>query len=239
MLSVYIAGLKKGCGKTLIASGFAGTMQSLSYAVSYYKPVQTGAYIENNEPAPNDVYTISRIDHNIKGLTTYSFQNPTTPLIGAYNSGIKKIDLNKIYNDYKINTQMTECHIIEGCNSISTPVDEKITEADIAKIIGVPVVLVVNPKQNNIDDVISGINYIHTKKLQFMGVIVNEYDDLSANIEDKYFPQLIKEYTGAKVLGCFPHFNDFANIGADTVIAETLNRLDLEEIFGIKIAKLG
>lgn len=46
MQSLYLTGLKKQTGKTVIASGLAGTMQSLSYSTGYFKTIQTGSFMK-------------------------------------------------------------------------------------------------------------------------------------------------------------------------------------------------
>ncbi len=232
MLSLFLSSLKKQSGKTLIASGLLGTMQSLSYATSYYKPIRTGANFINN-----DAEFIKKVDPNIKTSVSYQFNNPSTPLAGSYIEGIK-IDKTKIFSDFKNNILMTECHIAEGANSVSTPIDTKLTEAGIIKMLNLPLILVVNPILNNIDEIITGINYIYLNKLRFLGVIINEYNANSENLEHKYLPQLIKEYADTEVLGCFPHYDDFQNLSADTLISDTLNNLNIEDIFRLKIAKL-
>lgn len=49
---------------------------------------------------------------------------------------------------------------------------------------------------------------------------------------------MVKEYTGINVLGVFPHYENFESLTPDTLIADTLNNVQLEEIMGLKIAKL-
>ena len=233
MLSVYVAGLKKGTGKTLLCSGLAGTMQSLNYAVSYYKPVQTGSDMLND-----DIEAISKIDNHIKVFSTYRLQSPQNPLIAAYNEGINKVDTMKIMHDYKKNIMMTECHIVEGANGISSPIDEKKTEINLIKQFSLPVILVINPNITRMDDVISGINYIYSKHVSLSGVVVNDYNSETDDLELKYFPHLIKEYTGAKVLGTLPHYDNYDNLSPEILISDILNRLNIEDIFSLKIAKL-
>lgn len=233
MLSVYIASLKKGSGKTLIAAGLAGTMQSLGYCASFTKPIQTGANLLDD-----DAEFIKKIDSNIKTSTTYKFQSSSSPLVGAYENGLGKIDLSKIQQDYKNNIQMTECHIVEGANSISSPINETMTEINLIDKFNLPLILVVNLKLSNIDDIITGVNYIRTNHINLSGIILNEYDYQNDNIEQKYLPALIKQYTNVEVLGCFKHYADTSNLPADELISDTLNNLNLEEIFGLKIAKL-
>lgn len=233
MLSVFISGLKRQTGKTIVSAGIAGTMQSLSYATSFYKPIRTGM-----ETTYGDLAFINKIDSNIKLSSCYEFESPHSPLIGAYKSEIKKISLTQIIQTYKNSIPMTECHIVEGSNSISTPIDDKHTEADIVKELGLPVILVINYKQTTLDEVITGVDYIYTNKIKCLGVILNEYDTGDLSVESKYFPHLIKEFTGLKVLGYYPHYENCENIPAEMLIADTLNKLNIEEIFGLKIAKL-
>lgn len=233
MLSVYIAGLKKGTGKTLLSAGLAGTMQSLSYAASYYKPIQTGATLLND-----DAEYILKIDSNIKTFTTYKFQSETYPLIAAYNEGVKKVDTMTIMRDYKANAMNTDCHIVEGNNGVSSPFDEKKTEINLIEQFGLPVILVVNPNMSKLDEVICGIKYIHSNRVNLMGVVINDYNMESQDVEMKYFPHLIKEFTGAKVLGCLPHYDNFDYISPELLISDILNNLNIEDIFSLKISKL-
>ena len=233
MLGIFISGLKKQSGKTLVAAGLAGTLQSLSYSTSYYKPVQTGASLINN-----DEEFIKKFDPNIKTYTSYKFNSPSSPLISAYEEGVKKVDKSKIILDYRNNAQLTECRIAEGSNSISSPIDTKLTECGIVSTLGLPVVLVLNPITTKIEDAISGINYIYSSRVHLLGVIINEYNENTQNLEHKYFPQLVKEYTSARILGTLPHYDDFENLNAGVLISDTLNRLNIEDIFGIRIAKL-
>lgn len=233
MLSVYIAGLKKRTGKTLLAGGLAGTMQSLNYPVSYYKPIQTGM-----DNLCEDTEFIQRIDPYIKTASTYKLKSSSNPLVGAFNDGLKKIDTIKIMHDYKQNIMTTECHIVEGNNGVSSPFDEKMTEINLIEQFCLPVILVVNPNITKIDEVISGVNYIHSKHITLSGIVINDYCENSADTEMKYFPHLIKEFTGVKILGTIPHYDNFANLFPQNLISDTLNRLNIEDIFSLKIAKL-
>lgn len=237
MLSIFISGLVRQSGKTLLTAGLAGTMQSLCYSTSVYKPIQTGAITLNNNLVSQDLQAVKNIDANIKTSSLYNFQSQLTPLVAAY-EGDSKIDITSIYNGFQTNIQMTECHIVEGANSIFSPIDERRTEADIVKTLGLPLLLVVNPKISSIGEVISGINFIRSNKVNLLGVVVNDYDENSENLEEKYFPQLIKEYSNVEILGNLPHYEDMRDLTPDTLIADVLNQVDIERIFGLKIAKL-
>lgn len=238
MLSVFISGLKRQSGKTIITAGLAGTMQSLSYSTCVYKPVQTAANTMNGFLQSQDLALIRRIDANIHTHSSYMFTSPKSPLIGAYETGPEKIELKTICKDFQTHAGMSDCRIIEGANSLSTPYNEKLTEIDIVKELGIPLLLVVNPKYSSIDDVILAMNYIEERKVDFLGVIINDYNEQAEDLEERYFPALIHEYTKARILGTIPHYEDFLKLTPDTLISDVLNNIQIEEIFGLKIAKL-
>lgn len=238
MLNIFISGLERQSGKTLITAGLAGTMQSLNYSTRVFKPIQTNANELNGFSQSQDLALVKRIDSNIETVSSYMFKSSYSPLVGAYDAGIKNIDLNTIYNDYYSNLQLFECNIIEGSNSISTPISEGFSEIDIVKTLNIPLVLVVNPKKSNINNVILGVKYIQSSGVVFQGIIVNDYDEESENLEEKYYPEMIKEFTGAQVIGTIPHYDNAEGMTPDTLIGNILNNVKIEELFGVRIAKL-
>ena len=44
------------------------------------------------------------------------------------------------------------------------------TEIEIVKMLKLPLVMVVNPKKTSIDKVISGLRYIQSERVEFLGV---------------------------------------------------------------------
>lgn len=238
MLKIFVSGLEKQTGKTIVTAGLAATMQSLNYSTSVFKPIQTGAVSLNGFLQSQDMLRIKNIDSNIKTSVSYAFTSEDCPLIGAYKVNKGKINPNNIYNDYKTNIKSTECHIVEGSNSISTPICEKMTEADLVKTLDLPLVLVVNPKKSGIDNVISGINYVYSSHINFLGVILDDYDGELDNTHERFYPELIKEYTDSDILGTIPHYKNIDILSPETLIEDVLNRVEIEKIFGLKIAKL-
>jgi dethiobiotin synthetase len=212
-------------------------MQSLAYRTGFYKPIQTGANLLNGIKTSQDLALVKRFDSNVTVQSTYVLKSSLSPFVGIYKEGMK-IDINTIYKDYQELGRTTDCRIIEGSNSISTPVAQYQTEADIVRALQTPLILVVNPTKNTIDDTISGINYIKASRLNLLGVIFTQYDDNSENLEHKYFPQIIKEYSAPNILGYLPEYENISEITPDMLISDILNNINIEEIFGLKIAKL-
>ena len=97
-------------------------------------------------------------------------------------------------------------------------------------MLDLPMLLVVSG--DNINNTIMSLNRAKEKGINTRGVIVYDCNENDINI--KLMPKLIKEYTDTKVLGMIP--NPEKN-PAD-LITEILNRVNIEEVFQIPIAKL-
>ena len=237
MLNVFISGLERQTGKTLVTAGLAATMQSLSYSTNVYKPIQTGAEILNGFKRSPDLMLIKSIDPNISTQSTYMMSGVSSPFVSSYEDNVK-IDINTIFNEFRTYINITDCNIIEGSNSISTPIAQYLTEIDIVKSLKIPLVLVINPAKTTIDSVVSGLRYIDSSRIKFSGIIINQYNENSENLEQKYFPQIIKEFSNTEILGVLPDYGDIKTLTPETLIADILNRVDIEKIFGLRIAKL-
>lgn len=237
MLNVFISGLERQSGKTIVTAGLAATMQSLSYSTSVYKPIQTGATELNGFKSSPDLALIKRVDSNITTSSTYLIKSTSSPFVGAYEDGLK-VDINTIFTEAQGYAKLHDCNIVEGSNSLATPVAEHLTEVDIIKTLNLPLILIVNPKKTSIDNVIMGLTLVQASRVKFLGIILTQYDENSEDLEEKYFPQILKEYANINILGILPDYGNIANLTPDTLIADILNKVKIEEIFGLEIAKL-
>ena len=237
MLNVFISGLEKQTGKTLVTAGLAATMQSLSFPTCVYKPIQTGATLLNGVKSSPDMSFIKRIDPTLEVNATYILSGAESPFVSSYKDNLK-IDVNTICSEYMMLAKGMDCAVVEGVNSVSSPLAQNMTELDLVKIMNIPLVLVINPKITPIHTVIAALKYINSGGVNLKGIILNQYDAESENLEEKYYSQIINEFSNIKVLGLIPDYGDISHITPETLISNTINNLDIEEIFGLKIAKL-
>lgn len=237
MLNVFISGLERQSGKTVVTAGLAATMQSLSYSTCVYKPIQTNSSELNGVKFSPDLELVKRVDSNITTGSTYLLSGTESPFVSAYNDGVK-VDINTIFAEYQGLSSMTDCNIVEGCNSISVPVAQYLTEIDIVKSLRLPLVLVVNSAKAPVDSVLSALSYVQANKVNPLGIIINRYDENSTNLEQKYFPQILQEYSNVNILGTLPDYGDISLLPPEVLIADVLNNINIEAIFGLEIAKL-
>lgn len=232
MNNIFITGINSGCGKTVISAGIAAVMQSLSYKTGVYKPIQTGAIDKEKYLISPDLAFVKMLDPYITTHSTYMFNEKTLPIING-----KNIELQDITRDYEILSEKTDTLIVEGFGGLMTPLSKGLYTYHLPLSLKLPVIFVVNPSNDSINNYFNEINTAKTAGLNILGVIVNKFSAYSENLEVKEFPNLIENYCDVKVLGIIRNFKG-SSVQTNTLINEILNGIDLEEVFRMKIPKL-
>ena len=229
MLELYITGVEQNKNKIFITAGLAGTMQSLGYSTGVYKPVETGI-----DDYSKDLAYINYVDSHIKTHYTYQLENDYTPLLSAASEGLL-MEKSVILQDYQKIMNRYECLITDGLSGLATPLSKDFLEEDIVKSLVLPVLFVVSAKNPDINNTFLSLKRAKELGLEIRGVIINDYPEKTLNPNVKLMPKLIEEYTASKVLGIFPE-TEF--LSPEDLIAQTLNNINIEDVFNIKISKL-
>ena len=235
MLELFISGSEKYSGKSFITAGLAATMQSLGYSTCVYKPVQVNAVEKNGFLQAPDLALVKSIDPYVKTYFSYLLKGDALPLIAAELEHTT-IDKEVIYQDYKSIDE--ECTLTDGTNGLSTPLGEKFLEQDLVKMLNIPVLLVVAPTENSVNNTLANINQAISAGVKLRGVIINDCPEVIKDLNIKSMPKLIEKYTDTKILGVMPHFENLKNINPNDLISNVLTGIDIESAFGVKIAKL-
>lgn len=232
MNNVFIAGINSGCGKTVISAGIAAVMQSLGYKTGVYKPIQTGAINKGKYLISPDLAFVKMLDPYITTHATYMFAEKTLPAITT-----NSIEIQDISKDFHLLSEKTDTLIVESIGGLMTPLNKNLFTYNIPLAFKLPVVFVVSPSNDSVNNYFNEINTAKTAGLDIQGVIINKYPVDSENPEIKSFPTLIEEYCDVKVLGLIRSFKG-DSVQANTLITEILNGIDLEDLFKMKIPKL-
>ena len=232
MNNVFIAGINSGCGKTVISAGIAAVMQSLGYKTGVYKPIQTGAIDKEKYLVSPDLAFVKMLDPYITTHSTYMFAEKTLPAITT-----NSIEIQDISKDFHLLSEKTDTLIVESIGGLMTPLNKNLFTYNIPLAFKLPVVFVVSPSNDSVNNYFNEINTAKTAGLDIQGVIINKYPVDSENPEIKSFPTLIEEYCDVKVLGLIRSFKG-DSVQANTLITEILNGIDLEDLFRMKIPKL-
>lgn len=236
MLNLYVTSTIKGEGKTFISAGIAATMQSLGYGTCVYKPVQTCGIEKNGFTQSHDLTYIKTVDPYINTHFTYLFKEDAEPLVAAENEN-KYIDTDVIVKEYKRLCASYECTIMDGDRGILSPIAPSLQNADMIKRLQAPVLYLVSPRENAINDILNALYVAEIRGIKVNGVVVNNIQEGSKSGNLTSLIRLIEEYSNVKVLGMVPNLG--SNVEPDEMITGILNGVDIESVFNVKIEKLG
>ena len=235
MLNLYITSANKKEGKTLLTTGIAATMQSLGYATSVYKPIQTSGKELNGFMQSPDLTLVKTIDPYINTHFTYLFKSNSEPLIAAENEN-DFIDIDLIQKDYQRIISTSDCTIIDGDSGLLSPLAPNVQNSDLIKKLQIPVLLTISPTENAVNDALLTIYTAIEKGINLRGVVINNIGTDCSTERLTAITRIIEEYSSVQILGLLPHIEN--KITPEELITSILNGIDIESIFNVKIEKL-
>lgn len=235
MANIYISSGNKKDGKTFLAAGLAATMQSLGYSTSVYKPIQTAGIEINGFTQSPDLTFIKTIDPYVNTHFTYLFKSKSVPLIAAENEN-EIIDIELINQEYQRINDNSDYTIIDGDSGLLSPLAQSVQTIDMIKKLQIPVLFVITPREDSINDTLLSIYAAQEKGVEVKGVVINNIkENCSAELLTS-ITRIIEEYSNVKILGLLTNLGE--KVLPEDLITGILNGLDIEKVFNVKIEKL-
>lgn len=236
MLNLYITSANKKDGKTFLTAGISATMQSLGYSTSVYKPIQTGGIEINGFMQSPDLTFIKTIDPYINTSFSYLFKSKTEPLIASEKEN-QIIDVELINSEYHKSLATYDCTLIDGEGGLLSPIAPAIQNIDLIRKLQIPVLFVISPQDNSINDTLLSIYTAQEKGIDIRGVVINNIAEDYSKEKLTTIARVIEEYSNVSILGLIPNIGE--RILPEELINSILNGIDIESIFKVKIEKLG
>ncbi len=235
MLNLYISSANNKEGKTFLTAGIAGTMQSLGYSTCVYKPIQTSGIEHNGFMQSPDLTFIKTVDPYIDTHFSYLYKSNLEPLIASELEN-EPIDIDLINSEYSRLLTISDCTLLDGDSGLLSPLAPNIQTIDLIKKLQIPVLFVLTPREDSINDTLLSIYAAQEKGVEIRGVVINNiYEDCSKSLLNA-IPRVIEEYTNVKILGLIPHLEQ--KFSPEDLITTVLNGVDIESVFNVKIEKL-
>jgi len=216
----FITGTDTEIGKTTIAVGLIYALQNAGHTVSVMKPIASGCETLDGELRNDDALKLMAAcsqDLAYADVNPYAFTPPIAPHIAAEQVGVK-IDIATIIelaNKHKTNSDYT---IIEGVGGWQVPLNEKETVEDLAKALGLPVILVVGLRLGCINHALLTAKAIQDSGLVLTGWIANHCHKNMDNSSEVI--QTLTQHIDAPHIGTVDYLNE---INPET-IQQSLNK---------------
>ena len=143
--------------------------------IAYYKPVQCGK--------PSDIDWIQSQQPELATYNSYDLAFPASP---DYSSSLENIEisLNKIKADFEQIKNKYQFIVVEGAGGLAVPLNSQDLVSDIARVLALPIVLVIRPDLGTINHSLLSIEHARARDLEILGLMIaqSRQPDLSAAV---------------------------------------------------------
>jgi len=173
---IFVTGTDTGVGKTVVAAALLRALVGSGQRAAGMKPVSAGLAADGS--AEPDVAALARagnVDAPLANRNPFAFAPAIAPHLAAVEAGVA-IDLAVIATAYSRLASCSDVVVVEGAGGALVPVDATHDMLDIAKQLGLPVLLVVGMRLGCLNHALLSAAAIRSRDLQFLGWVANCVD---------------------------------------------------------------
>ena len=175
---IFITGTDTAAGKTVIACGLVRGFRALGERIAVMKPVASGAHRAASGLRDADALALIEAAGAMaryEDVNPYCFEPAVSPHIAAKEANFG-VDTDTIRRKYAGLAAGADWVIVEGAGGWLAPISELETIADLARALGVPVLLVVGLKLGCLNHAQLTRSSIEACGARFAGWIANAID---------------------------------------------------------------
>ena len=176
---LFITGTDTGVGKTVVACGLAAWCRAQGLDVGVMKPVATGGRWVRQRGAArlvsDDAVRLARAARATDDwalINPVCFEEPLAPWTAARRLHTA-IRLKRVHEAYRILAARHDVLIVEGVGGLLVPLTARVTIADVAKRMGLPLLVVARPGLGTLNHTLLTLQCLRQLKLPCAGVVVN------------------------------------------------------------------
>lgn len=221
---MFITGTDTEVGKTTVACALARAWKRQGLRVGVMKPFATGCRRENRELVSRDVELLLKASGSRSqgGLVSpYRFEPPAAPWVAAARTpspfsspprggegrvrGLP-ISLDRIEQAFHLLTARHDIVLVEGIGGLRVPLDERYTVADLARRLGLPVLIVARAGLGTINHTLLTLEAARSAGLEVLGVVMNGLSR-SPSLAERTNPGVIRRLGKVRIFGSIPRFS--------------------------------
>ena len=191
-------------GKTVVTGALARALRAKRIDVGVMKPVATGCRRVNGQLISEDAEFLLKASGSsdpIDLVCPYRFEPPAAPWVAA---GFRSaISLDRIESAFRTLAARHEILLVEGIGGLLVPFDSRTTVADLARRLGLPVLIVARAGLGTINQTLLTLEHAWGAGLDLLGVVLNRRPR-RPSLAQRTNPQLIQKLGKVPILGVIP-----------------------------------
>jgi dethiobiotin synthetase len=215
---LFITATDTGAGKTFVTRRLVEALTMQGCKVAIRKPAESGCPEIDGRLVPQDAETLRRAAGSwepLEAVCPYPLRDPLSPPRAARRMK-QKLFLDALAAACAM-PEDANLLVVEGAGGLFAPLAEDALNADLARTLNLPVLLVVPDRLGAINQALLGIHAITHYGLKLAGVVLNQLEPERPRGMDNLAD--LREWTGAPLF-TLPH-------GADRAAVQALLRLPL------------
>ena len=201
-MNYFVTGTDTGVGKTLVACALLHTYAAQGQRVVGMKPVAAGVDEDGLNADVKQLRAASNILARSELINPYTFLLPAAPHIAAQHEGVQ-IDLAAIVAAYHELAAQADVVIVEGVGGFKVPLNEHEDSADMARQLGLPVILVVGLRLGCLNHALLTLSAIQASGLICAGWVANTVEAAMLGVAENI--EALTQRIHAPLLGVVPY----------------------------------
>ncbi|HEX6828151.1 MAG TPA: dethiobiotin synthase [Burkholderiales bacterium] len=197
----FVTGTDTGVGKTLVACALLHVLAGRGLRVVGMKPVAAGREPDGTFHDVENLVAASNVGGPRDCVNPYAFDPPIAPHIAAARSGLR-IDLGRIRDACARLAAMADAVVVEGAGGLRVPLNDTEDMADLARVLDLPVVLVVGMRLGCLNHALLTAEAISMRGLPFAGWVANRMDPAMDAFDDNL--AALRARLPGRLLGVIP-----------------------------------
>jgi dethiobiotin synthetase len=198
---LFITGTDTGVGKTVVSCALARGLRLAGIDVGVMKPVETGVPASGPEDA-RALVRAADVRDEIDLVCPIQYAMPAAPEAAAAveESGAQGSSTDRISRAFTTLSDRHDFMLVEGAGGILVPFDEKTTMADVAKRLGLPVLIVARASLGTINHTLLTLEACGTRGLDVLGVVLSHATGVLSEA-DAHNLEVLKRALGDRLIG--------------------------------------
>jgi len=199
----FITGTDTGVGKTAVACMIAACLKRRGMDVGVMKPIATGGMRTATGLVSEDaraLAAVAGVEDPYPLINPVGYEAPLAPSVAAREAQ-RGVDLLAVWRAYETLRQRHPVMIVEGVGGIMVPITDGFFVADMAQMIGLPLIVVARAGLGTINHTLLTLECARAKGLTVLGIILNGARGADADPSEKSNAEEIVRVSGARILG--------------------------------------
>lgn len=204
----FITGTDTEIGKTFVTCALLHAARAAGRRAVGMKPVAAGADSVNGEFINEDAARLraaGSFDPGLALLNPYCLASPIAPHIAAAEEGVR-IDPERIKAAFATLASRADVVLVEGVGGFRVPLGDAYDTADLARDLGLPVILVVGMRLGCISHALLTAEAIAARGLRLAGWVANQVDPAMLRFDENLAALVAR--LPAPLLGVVPFQRD-------------------------------